>query len=173
MLNSIVDKEGITDPALILQKMNNRIKESLQNNEANVTANDGMDMALCTFNPNSNTLYFSGAYRPLVMIRDGELTEFKGDRRSIGGFSDYDAEFAQHEIKTKKGDVFYIYSDGYADQFGGANNRKYMTSKMKQLLLFMHLMPMHEQQELLATEHINWKGNYEQVDDLLVIGFQL
>ena len=173
LLNSIVDNEGITDPALILQKMNNCIKESLQNHEANVTANDGMDMALCTFNPKSNTLYFSGAYRPLVMIRNSELTEFKGDRRSIGGFSDYDAEFAQHEIKAKKGDVFYIYSDGYADQFGGADNRKYMTSKMKQLLLKMHLMPMHEQQELLATEHSNWKGNNEQVDDLLVIGFQL
>lgn len=173
LLGTIVSKEGITDPAMILQKMNNRIKESLQNHESNITANDGMDMALCTMDLNSNRLYFSGAYRPLIMIRNGELTEFKGDRRSIGGFSDYNTKFSLHEIEVKNGDVFYIFSDGYADQFGGTSNRKYMTLRFKQLLLNIHQLPMQKQNELLASEHAAWKGTSEQIDDLLVIGFRL
>lgn len=173
LLASIVDNEGTTEPAQILQKMNNRIKRSLQNHESNITANDGMDMALCTMDLRTKRLYYSGAYRPLIMIRKGELTEFKGDRRSIGGFSDYDAEFTVQEIDVKRGDVFYIFSDGYADQFGGGENRKYMTLRFKQFLLNHHHLPMQKQQELLASEHADWKGINEQIDDLLVIGFRI
>jgi serine phosphatase RsbU (regulator of sigma subunit)/Tfp pilus assembly protein PilF len=173
LLASIVDNEGVTDPALILQLMNKRIKESLQNHESNIRANDGMDMALCTLDLNAKRLYYSGACRPLIMVRNGERIEIKGDRRSIGGFSDYETEFTVQEIEVMSGDVFYIYSDGYADQFGGTDNRKYMTSRFKKFLFDIHQLPMQKQHESLTLEHAEWKGSFEQIDDLLVIGFRM
>ncbi len=171
-LSSIVETEGKTNPSEILQEMNKRTKTSLQNKEASVTANDGMDLALCSIDFKNDTLYYSAAYRPLVFIRDGELKEIKGDKHSIGGISEFDTAFSLHEIKIKKGDTFYIYSDGYADQFGGPKNRKYMAGKLKEYLLEISSKEMSEQQQMLSENHLNWRGENEQVDDLLVIGFR-
>lgn len=171
-LSSIVETEGKTNPAEILQEMNKRTKASLQNKEASVTANDGMDLALCSIDFKYETLYYSGAYRPLVFISDGELKELKGDKHSIGGISEFDTVFTLHEVRIKKGDTFYIYSDGYADQFGGHKNRKYMAGKLKEFLLEISSKDMSEQQQLLSENHFNWRGDNEQVDDLLVIGFR-
>ena len=171
-LSSIVETEGKTNPAEILQEMNKRTKASLQNKEASVTANDGMDLALCSIDFKNNTLYYSGAYRPLVFIRDGQLNEIKADKHSIGGISEFDTTFTLHQLNIQKGDTFYIYSDGYADQFGGHNNRKYMAGKLKDFLVEISAKPMNEQQQLLAENHYNWRGTNEQVDDLLVIGFR-
>lgn len=171
-LSSIVDTEGITNPSEILKEMNKRTKTSLQNKEASVTANDGMDLAICSIDFKNQTLLYSGAYRPLVFFRDGQLNEIKADKHSIGGISEYETTFALHEIKIKKGDTFYIYSDGYADQFGGHKNRKYMAGKLKEFLSQISSKEMNEQQKLLEENHFNWRGNNEQVDDLLVIGFR-
>ena len=171
-LSSIVETEGKTNPAEILQEMNKRTKASLQNKEASVTANDGMDLALCSIDFKNNTLYYSGAYRPLVFIRNGQLSEIKADKHSIGGISEFDTTFTLHQLNIQKGDTFYIYSDGYADQFGGHKNRKYMAGKLKEFLVEISAKPMNEQQQLLAVNHYNWRGANEQVDDLLVIGFR-
>jgi serine phosphatase RsbU (regulator of sigma subunit) len=171
-LSSIVETEGKTNPAEILQEMNKRTKASLQNKEASVTANDGMDLALCSIDFKNQTLYYSGAYRPLVFIRDGQLNEIKGDKHSIGGISEFDTTFTLHQLNIQKGDTFYIYSDGYADQFGGHKNRKYMAGKLKDFLVEISTKPMNEQQQLLTENHYNWRGENEQVDDLLVIGFR-
>lgn len=171
-LSSIVETEGKTNPAEILQEMNKRTKASLQNKEASVTANDGMDLALCSIDFINNTLYYSGAYRPLVFIRNGQLNELKADKHSIGGISELDTAFTLHELNIQKGDTFYIYSDGYADQFGGYKNRKYMAGKLKEFLLEISSKEMSEQQQLLSKNHFNWRGDNEQVDDLLVIGFR-
>jgi serine phosphatase RsbU (regulator of sigma subunit) len=171
-LSSIVNTEGKTNPAEILQEMNKRTKTSLQNKEASITANDGMDLALCSIDFENQTLYYAGAYRPLVFIRDGQLNEIKADKHSIGGISEFDTAFSLHELKIKKGDTFYIYSDGYADQFGGHKNRKYMAGKLKEFLLEISAKEMSEQQKLLSGNHFVWRGENEQVDDLLVIGFR-
>jgi serine phosphatase RsbU (regulator of sigma subunit) len=171
-LSSIVETESKTNPAEILQQMNKRTKTSLQNKEASVTANDGMDLALCSIDFKNQTLYYSGAYRPLVFIRDGQLNEIKGDKHSIGGISEFDTTFTLHQLNIQKGDTFYIYSDGYADQFGGHKNRKYMAGKLKDFLVEISARPMNEQQQLLTENHYNWRGENEQVDDLLVIGFR-
>lgn len=172
-LSTIVDSEGKTNPAEILQQMNKRTKTLLQNKDSNVTANDGMDIALCSIDFKTNTLYFSGAYRPLIFTRNGELNELKADKQSIGGISDYDTSYRLNEIKFQKGDTFYIYSDGYADQFGGTKNRKFMAGKFKSLLHEISVQPMNKQQQLLADNHSAWRGSNEQVDDILVIGFRL
>ncbi len=171
-LSSIVETEGKTNPAEILQEMNKRTKASLQNKEASVTANDGMDLALCSIDFKNQTLYFAGAYRPLVFIRDGQLNELKGDKHSIGGISEFDTTFTLHQLNIQKGDTFYIYTDGYADQFGGHKNRKYMAGKLKEFLLEISSKDMSDQQQLLSENHFNWRGDNEQVDDLLVIGFR-
>ena len=171
-LSSIVETEGKTNPSEILQEMNKRTKTSLQNKEASVTANDGMDLAICSIDFKNQMLLYSGAYRPLIFIRDGQLNELKADKHSIGGISEYDTSFTLHELKIKKGDTFYIYSDGYADQFGGHKNRKYMAGKLKEFLLEISAKEMSEQQQLISENHFNWRGNNEQVDDLLVIGFR-
>lgn len=171
-LSSIVETEGISNPAEILQEMNKRTKSSLQNKEASVTANDGMDLAICSIDFANDTLYYAGAHRPLIFIRDGELNEIKADKHSIGGVSEIDTTFSLHKIKIKKGDTFYIYSDGYADQFGGIRNRKFMTGKLKEFLLSISSKQMSEQEQLLSENHFNWRGDYDQVDDLLIIGFR-
>lgn len=108
-LSSIVETEGKTNPAEILQEMNKRTKASLQNKEASVIANDGMDLALCSIDFKNNTLYYSGAYRPLVFIRDGQLNEIKADKHSIGGISEFDTTFTLHQLNIQKGDTFYHY----------------------------------------------------------------
>lgn len=171
-LSAVIDKEGITEPAVVLREMNKRTKTSLQNKDAEITANDGMDIALCSIDLKEKVVYYAGAYRPLILIRKGKLTEIKADRHSIGGISEYNTNFTQHDISAQKGDTIYVYTDGYADQFGGALNRKYMGGRLKEFLCEISSKPMSEQKKMLYENHINWRGNNEQVDDLLVIGFR-
>lgn len=172
ILNELVNKEGITEPAAILQDMNRKMKRLLQNSESGVTANDGMDLSICSIDLNSRMLDFAGAHRPLTMVRNGVVSEIKGNRISIGGFSDFDSKFEQHRIEFEQGDAFYMYSDGYADQFGGPNDRKYLNKRLKELLQNIAERPMKEQRLILADEHLNWRGSTEQIDDILVIGFK-
>jgi serine phosphatase RsbU (regulator of sigma subunit)/Tfp pilus assembly protein PilF len=172
LLNECVLKEGLIEPAAILENLNQRTKSLLQKHGADVIANDGMDVALCSIDKKNGLLSFAGAHRPLIMIRGGELVETKGSRISIGGYSDYDAGFEQHEIAIEEGDTFYIFSDGYPDQFGGPDNRKFMSKRMKEFLLATSGVPLSEQYTLLKSELDNWRFGREQVDDILVIGFR-
>jgi serine phosphatase RsbU (regulator of sigma subunit) len=172
LLNECVLKEGLIEPAAILENLNQRTKSLLQKQGADVIANDGMDVALCSIDKKNGLLSFAGAHRPLIMIRGGELVETKGSRISIGGYSDYDAGFEQHEIVIEEGDTFYIFSDGYPDQFGGPDNRKFMSKRMKEFLLATSGVPLSEQYTLLKSELDNWRIGREQVDDILVIGFR-
>lgn len=172
ILNELVNKEGLTEPAAILQDMNRKMKRLLQNSESGATANDGMDLSLCSIDLSARVLHFAGAHRPLIFVRNGMLHEVKGSHVSIGGFSDFDAEFEEHRIDIEAGDAFYIFSDGYADQFGGPNNRKYLNRNFKELLLSTSNLPMAEQHKAVVNEHRNWRNTNEQIDDILVIGFR-
>jgi tetratricopeptide (TPR) repeat protein len=172
-LNAAVIEKNITRPANILSEVNSTVKRALKQNSSESKSRDGMDMALCTFDLEKNILEYAGANRPLVHIRNGELHEISPTKASIGGHTPDGQEFDNHIIETKKNDTFYIFSDGYADQFGGAQGKKFMTKKLKQALLSIQQLSMKEQEKALYNTFLEWKGRHEQIDDILVIGIRI
>ncbi len=135
---------------------------------------DGMDIAICSFDLNKKSLEYAGANRPLYMVRNGEITEIKPDKLAIGGFRlNIEAVFTNHQFKLQEGDLIYIFSDGFADQFGGEHGKKLLSKRLREKLISMREKPMSEQQKLLAQYFDEWKGNFEQVDDVLLIGIRV
>jgi ligand-binding sensor domain-containing protein/serine phosphatase RsbU (regulator of sigma subunit) len=172
LLNEIVLTKKITTSNEILSSLNKGIQTALKQNSTNTK--DGMDMALCVIDTNTSHLSFAGANRELLLIRDGELIEYKPTKNAIGGFTDYDCVFKENEIKYNIGDCFYMSTDGYADQFGGPKGKKLMTKNFKEFLVSNSSLPIDVQKDKLENHMIKWMGNtYSQVDDILVIGFRL
>lgn len=172
LLERIVGEHGLTKPAAILDELNRSISETLRQTDLeDNTVRDGMDIALCTYNRKTSVLQFAGAFNPLWLIRDKELIEIKADKFPIGNTKLNDNNsFKNHEISLRKGDTIYVFSDGYCDQFGGPNGKKFKASNLKQLLLRSQHLSMDEQYALLNQSIEEWRGNHEQVDDILVIG---
>jgi ligand-binding sensor domain-containing protein/serine phosphatase RsbU (regulator of sigma subunit) len=175
LLNDIVEERGIFEPDLILNSLHRGVTKALQQEK---TANeDGMDMAICTINLEKKTLEFAGAKNPLIYIKDNKIHEIKGDKTPIGGFM-YDKKqrriFTKHTVALDAPTSFYIFSDGFQDQFGGENNKKFMKKRFKNFLLEIHNLPAQEQKVRLGKALKDWKQDtYEQVDDILVIGFKI
>jgi serine phosphatase RsbU (regulator of sigma subunit) len=170
-LENIVYKDGITSPDKILDKLNKTIQTSLKQAETN--NQDGMDMAICTIDLTAGLVEFGGAKNPLVYIQNNELTTIKGDRYPIGRSYYESVKFTKHEIKPESPTCFYMFSDGYADQFGGPNNSKFKIPNLKALLLEIHEKPMQEQQIILHKTIEEWRNDQEQIDDILVVGFKI
>jgi serine phosphatase RsbU (regulator of sigma subunit) len=130
-----------------------------------------MDMAIMAYEKDKNRLEFAGAINPVYLVRNRELIETKGDRMSIGRTEMRDVkEFTNHEIEVRPGDTFYMFSDGYADQFGGNRGKKFKVARMKELILSVQDKSMEDQQSALDATIEKWKGDYEQIDDILIIG---
>ena len=171
-LNQIINERGITQPAHILNHLNTGIASALKQNETEV--NDGMDIALCSFHLDELRLEYAGANRPLWLIRNGELTEIKPDKLPIGGFRiNRDAVFTNHELKLQKGDAIYLFTDGFADQFGGTFGKKMLSKRFRELLISLQSIPMSDQEKKLEQFFNEWKNSMEQVDDVLVIGIRV
>lgn len=171
-LNQIVNERGITQPAKILNHLNTGIVEALKQNPTEV--NDGMDIALCSLDLTTKKLEYAGANRPLWLIRDSEWNEIKPDKLAIGGFRlKEDMSFTNHELQLHKGDIIYLFSDGYADQFGGEDGKKMLSKRFRDKLFSMQSMIMREQEKELLSYFNNWKGTHDQVDDVLVIGIRI
>lgn len=171
LLNEIVLTKKIINAGEILSNLNKGIQDALKQNSTNTK--DGMDMALCVIDLSNQKLSYSGANRELLLISEGKLIEFKPTKNAIGGFTDYDCVFEEHEIDFKTNDCFYMSTDGYADQFGGLKGKKLMTKNFKEFLLSIHNLTMDEQKNQLENHILNWMGNtYSQVDDMLLIGFK-
>jgi serine phosphatase RsbU (regulator of sigma subunit) len=135
---------------------------------------DGMDLALCVIDFKNMKLEFAGANNPLCLVRNNEMIQIKGDRQAIGGtFEDDLPQFTNHEIDLQKGDVIYTFSDGYPDQFGGHDGRKFMLKRFRELLLKIHSHPIEEQGRMLDEILEEWRGREEQVDDILVMGVKI
>ncbi len=176
LLNQIVIERGITRPAEILNQLHHEIRTALKQEEDGYSR-DGMDIALCTIHQDVNILEFAGANRPLFLLKNKELMEVSGDKMSIGGVRRHtERQFQNHIIKLEEGEesTIYLSSDGYADQFGGAQNRKFMVRNFKRLLVELG------QQKSLKSQHLTlnkvleeWRGEQRQIDDILVIGFKL
>jgi hypothetical protein len=127
-------------------------------------------MALCIIDYDTMTMQFAGAYNPLYLVRNSELIQYKADRMPIGVHLKEKATFTNHEISLEKGDSFYIFSDGYMDQFGGDEGRKFSSKAFKELILSMQEKSMAEQRVILGETFKMWRGNHSQIDDVLVIG---
>jgi len=172
LLDSIT-QSGITRSERILRELHKGIRRQLKQEE---TSNrDGMDMSLCVINKRQKTVQFSGAKNPILYIQDGEANIIKGDRVPIGGVqTEKERYFTPHTIKVDRPTWFYIFSDGYVDQFGGPKNRKFLLKNLKNLLIENHKKPMEEQEKILSDTLNNWmSGRENQIDDILVIGFKL
>ncbi len=173
LLNRIIMERKITDPAKVLTLLNQQIVSQLEQKNRNSYIKDGMDMALCTIDDQSKKIYFAGAYRPLYQIREGELSVIEGNKYPIGGWFGGKKSFVTQTISYQEGDVIYMFSDGYPDQFGGPHNKKFMVKQFKQLLKEIHHKPMERQKQLLHQTIQDWKGEEElQIDDMLIVGIK-
>jgi ligand-binding sensor domain-containing protein/serine phosphatase RsbU (regulator of sigma subunit) len=172
-LNKVVREYGITRPAAILDQLNTEVLKALmQRNEE--TINDGMDMALVSFEKKKCSLHFAGAYNPLYVVRKGEVFVYKGDRFPIGMTAIGDKKsFTNQTIDVRPGDMIYMCSDGYADQFGSSEVKKYKSGNIKKLLADIYHLPVCDQRERLEKEILDWRGNLQQVDDILFIGTKI
>jgi serine phosphatase RsbU (regulator of sigma subunit) len=160
------------DTSEILKISNKSIKASLQQSDSNESTRDGMDIALCSIDSVNGVVKYAGANRPIWIIRteQTEVEEIKATKTAIGGLTEDNQHFETHEIKLKRGDTFYICTDGYADQFSGQDGKKLMTKKFKEILISIQNKTMQEQEKYLDNFVENWKAGTEQVDDILVIG---
>ncbi len=170
LLNDIVVDKKIETPSDILKVLNNTVYDVLKQYKED-TSNDGMDMVICNFSKTDNSLVFSGANRPLYHLRNGVLNDYKGIYYSIGGQKTSEEKtFTDKTIQLESNDSIFIFSDGYGDQFGGGSNKKFSTRQMKQMFVDMNDLDETAQLEKVKNAFQNWKGSYNQVDDILLIG---
>jgi serine phosphatase RsbU (regulator of sigma subunit) len=132
-----------------------------------------MDISLCVIDKSKNTIQYSGAYNNLYLIRKGEMIEYPADRMPIGIFDRTDTEFTTNNIQFLPDDMIYMFSDGYADQFGGSDNKKFKYARLKDMLTSIHALPLKEQKKRLEKIFLNWKGNNPQIDDVMILGYKL
>lgn len=168
--------EFSSDTSEILKTLNTGIKTSLKQSDVNDDATrDGMDLALCSVDTETRVVNYSGANRPIWIIRKGasEVEEIKATKKAIGGFTEFSQTFESSTIQLQEGDTFYLCSDGYADTFNGTTGKKMNTKRFKELLIEIQPLTMIEQNEHLSNFLNNWKGNEDQVDDILVIGIRM
>ncbi len=163
------------EPSEILQQLNKRVKTSLKQTDSDDSTRDGMDIALCKIDLKTRTINYAGANRSFWLIHSGQTTieEIKATKKAIGGLTADDAYFESHTLQLQAGDTFYIFTDGYADTFGGKTNKKLTTKKFKELLLKGSKENMQDQESHLDRFIEDWKADTEQVDDILVIGVRL
>lgn len=176
LLKSAIVGAGETSPDRILELMSRELEMTLHNDPTSSheeTIRDAMDISLCVINTKKKELHFSGAVHDLYLIRDNQIQVFKGDRNVIGRREKGSfPKFTSHNIHLKKDDTVYLFTDGYPDQFGGPDSKKFMYRRFRHLLLNLHHMDMDAQKELLHTKFEEWRGYEEQVDDVLIMGFK-
>ena len=172
-LNKVVREYGLTRPSAIIDQLNNEVMKALmQRHEKAIT--DGMDLALIAFNRKNFTLEFAGAFNPLYVVRKGEVFLYRGDRYPIGMTSMVERKnFTNQAVDIQPGDMLYMCSDGYADQFGSPEIKKYKSANVKKLLSEIWNLPVNEQKERLEKEILEWKGDLDQVDDILFVGTKI
>jgi len=173
MLNDIVLKKKIHEAHLILNELKNQVIRTLKQTPDQPSHHDGMDMSICVIDKKKMELQFAGAYNPLLLIRGEQLIEYKGDRMPISYYFAAKPSFTNHVISIMPEDKFYLFSDGYRDQFGGKNDKKYTYKRLKRELLINSNLSMEAQKGLLVQAHNLWKGSKQQTDDIVVLGFKI
>ncbi len=172
-LNEIANNKDVNTAAEALNQLRHNVITSLNQEGSETDTKDGMDISLCVYDFDNMMMQFAGAYNPLYMIRDGELSVIKADRMPIGVHERDDRPFTNMEFSMHKGDIYYILSDGYIDQFGGPKGKKFMTKRFKELLLEIYTEPMDVQKDILWSKILEWRGDIEQIDDIIIIGIKV
>ncbi len=173
VLNESIQKPQVTTPGLLLDYLHHGVKQTLKQEE-NIETRDGMDVAMCKFDLTNRVLEFAGAHRPMYHLRKGELNEYKGTRRPIGGIKYKDNEgFANERINLEEGDIVYFFTDGYPDQIGGENRKKFLNYGVKNMILEHFELPLNEQKEKFIDIFNTFKGNNKQIDDVLFIAIKI
>ncbi|HEX8515551.1 MAG TPA: two-component regulator propeller domain-containing protein [Bacteroidia bacterium] len=173
LLNQIIIENGIISPGEILNALHKGVQSALKQGTNVVDTSDGMDVAICSISEDNSELQYAGAYRPLFILNGIMFDRIEADKFPIGG-SQLDAQrkYTNHTLKINKGDTFYMSSDGYADQFGGEKGKKFMVKRFNELLLSIQDKPMEEQGRILEETFSSWRGEFQQVDDILVMGIR-
>lgn len=172
-LNEIVQSKSDPKANRILNLMREKVMRALHQTGVGSVTMDSIDIGLCIINCHTGKFQYSGANRPLIRMRKGELIEFKADKMTIGLAPLVEQPFTNQIIEIEPGDSFYLFSDGYADQFGELTDTKFKHKNLKRVIMSMAGLPLRKQKEVLRSTFNEWKGNTQQIDDVLVFGFQL
>jgi len=173
LLQDIVSRQRISKPSEILTMLDKQIFTILNQNLEEGVSNDGMDIVVCEFTLKNRHVRFSSAMRPVLLVMGGETYYIKGNRASVGGETVQEKYFDDQEYYLNEGDIIYMFSDGLPDQFGGTDGKKMKVARLKNLIDDISGLPVKEQEEALEKFYREWKGNYEQVDDILFMGIQV
>lgn len=180
-LNKIIIEKSIITPSIILDELNNEVRFALHQLKEETEVRDGMDLALCKINLTEKKIEYAGAHRPLYIFRkknsglsaEEMLEEIKADKMAIGGVQlKGRKQYSNNIIQLEEHDTIYIFTDGFIDQFGGDKNKKYSTRRFREFLISIQEKSMNEQEQAIEEEFAKWKGNEEQVDDVLIIGIR-
>ncbi|MBE0676645.1 MAG: SpoIIE family protein phosphatase [Bacteroidales bacterium] len=173
-LNHAVNVAGAIKASDILDELNKGVIHTLNEGSETTSIRDGMDIALIVMEPERRIVHFAGANNPLIIIRNNELIKVRGDRLPIGAFEGSKPQaFTNNEIEILEGDMVYLFSDGFADQFGGKEGKKFLIGRFQQLLMDIHTLPVEQQKEELQRRLQEWMGDISQIDDILVIGIRI
>jgi serine phosphatase RsbU (regulator of sigma subunit) len=172
LLHQIILEKDIIEPGEILNYLHKGVQDSLRQGKNEITTNDGMDVSLITINDTTKEIKWAGANRPLIIINaQSELIKYEGNKYPIGGAQlDNERKFTTQTIKVQSPSMAYLFTDGYADQFGGEKGKKYMVKRFHQALINLHLKKPEQQKIDLDASFEQWRENHEQVDDVLVVG---
>ena len=173
-LNNIVDHDRILSAGEILDELHHKVRATLKQNVPGASTRDGMDIALLKIELGNGKIEYAGAHRPLYMVKNGELIEYKGDRKAIGGIphrKKFEKNFTNYEIEIEKGDRAFIFTDGFPDQVN-ENMEKFKNKRVRELILSNNDKPMYQMGNLFIQEINKWKGNQKQIDDILFIGIE-
>jgi serine phosphatase RsbU (regulator of sigma subunit) len=170
LLNDIVLTQQVHDTSLVLQKLHEGVVLALHKEALDTGTVDGMDIALCSIDQGHNRLEFSSTGRPIIMVRQGQIKTFRIGRHPIGLVTKKERKFEKLTMELNKNDLVYIFTDGYCDQFGGPKAEKFMYERFEKLLAEISNMPLNEQEKILEQRIEEWKGENQQLDDILVIG---
>jgi serine phosphatase RsbU (regulator of sigma subunit) len=173
-LNQTVIDNGVFEPGKILAALDNQINFTLkQQSDHNVSVQDGMDLTLLKVNKIKKEFVITSAKRPVYLVRDSEIQEIKASKFSLGGMRSGEKIFNEVKMNYTENDTLYLFTDGYADQFGGEKSKKFTSKRMRELVLEACKLPMVQQKQKIASTISEWRGNLEQVDDMLVMGIKL
>ncbi|WP_372750993.1 two-component regulator propeller domain-containing protein [Labilibaculum sp.] len=173
LLNEIVIHKRITSSHEILNQLRQDIIISLRQSYGDATPSDGMDISLIVMDTDKRELHFSGAFNPLLVVRNGKIIMLKADRMPIGIYHQRMVDFSSRKIDLKTNDMLYLYTDGYSDQFGGVEDKKFTSRKFRDLLLDIHEKPVEEQKSILEKTMEIWMNGTEQIDDITVLGIRI
>ncbi|MBI4646475.1 MAG: SpoIIE family protein phosphatase [Bacteroidia bacterium] len=172
-LNEIVRRKKITKASQVLDHLRDSIIEALQQKGQSCEQKDGMDIVLCALNTTNNLLQYAGANNSLFIVTaQKEIKEISPDKQPVAIYENM-KPFTNHIINLQKGDTIYLTSDGYEDQFGGPNNKKFKIKQLKELFIYITDKTMDEQKNILVTTFENWKGEHEQIDDVTILGLKI